>query len=315
MLPLSHGSLKLRTNTSDAARLDPKTTTTDADDDERPVTKRDFKELQASIVWPPVYTRNQDLQRAEEMVQRRDEILLDNALTSSEKLRRLSEVDRSFILFSKKAEDALGSNYTLAGGNRAIAMGRSIKTKSNPPPSSSSSGSFRERPGPAMPVEDIIQSYTKLQQTKTQDVLQGIQRIGKLTWTEKGELYDVNSNSIMEGTDIQSLAKYHTLTNKSNTPVPKGYATYKNAVSAYQKQQAEQSSQREVASTSPIKDENRDVKPSTKKRKREVDTDYTYDDDDDDDDADSEGTLVASDSTTDDDDESTADLGSLFQPK
>ena len=30
--------------TIDAARLDPKDTTTDADDDERPVTKRDFKE-------------------------------------------------------------------------------------------------------------------------------------------------------------------------------------------------------------------------------------------------------------------------------
>ena len=99
--------LELRTNTSDAARLDPKTTTTDADDDEQPVTKERFKELRASIVWPPVYTRNQDLRRAEEMVQRRDEILLDNTLTSSEKLRRLSEVDRSFILFSKKAEDAL----------------------------------------------------------------------------------------------------------------------------------------------------------------------------------------------------------------
>ena len=120
----------------------------------------------------------------------------------------------------------------------------------------------------------------------------------------------------MEGTDIQSLAKYHTLTNKSNTPVPKGYATYKNAVSAYQKQQAEQSPQREVASTSAIKDENRDVKPPTKKRKREVDTDYTYDDDDDDDDDESEGTLVAYDSTTDDDDdESTADWRWLFQSK
>ena len=123
----------------------------------------------------------------------------------------------------------------------------------------------------------------------------------------------------MEGTDIQSLAKYHTLTNKSNTPVPKGYATYKNAVSAYQKQQAEQSPQREVASTSAIKDENRDVKPPTKKRKREVDTDYTYDDDDDDDDDDSddsEGTLVASESTTDDDhDESTPEWRWLFQSK
>ena len=129
-----------------------------------------------------------------------------------------------------------------------------------------------------MPVEDIIQSYTKLQQTKTQDVLQGIQRIGKLTWTEKGELYDVNSNSIMEGTDIQSP-------------------------------------QREVASTSAIKDENRDVKPSTKKRKIEVDTDYTYDDDDDD----SEETLVGSDSTTDDDDdeddESTPEWRWVFQTK
>ena len=174
--------LELRTNPPDAARLDPKDTTTDADDDEQPVTKRDFKELRASIVWPLEYTRNQDLRRAEEMVQRRKETLLDNTLTFSEKLRRLSEVDRSFILFSKKAEDALGSNYTLAGGDRAIAMGRSVKAKSNPPPSSSSSASFRERPALAMPVEDIIQSYTKLQQTKTQDVLQGIQRIGKLTW-------------------------------------------------------------------------------------------------------------------------------------
>ena len=115
----------------------------------------------------------------------------------------MSEVDRSFILFSKKAEDALGSNYMLAGGDRAIAMDRSFKPKSDPPPSSSSSASFRERPGPPMQVEDIMESYTKLQKTKTQDVLHGIQRIGKLTWTEKGELYDVNSNSIMEGTDIQ----------------------------------------------------------------------------------------------------------------
>ena len=56
-------------------------------DNERPVTKRDFKELQASIVWPPTFTCNQDLRSAEEMVQRQDEILLDNALTSSEKLR------------------------------------------------------------------------------------------------------------------------------------------------------------------------------------------------------------------------------------
>ena len=154
-----------------------------------------------------------------------------------------------------------------------------------------------------------------MQQTKTQDVLQGIQRIGKLTWTEKGELYDVNSNSIMEGTDIQSLAKYHTLRNKSNTPVPKGYATYKNAVSAYQKQQAEQSPQREVASTSAIKDENRDVKPSTKKRKIEVDSDYSYDDDDDDDDDESEGTFVGSGSTTNDDDEPTQNLRWVFQRK
>ena len=79
--------LELRTNPPDAARLDPKDTTTDAEYDERPVTKRDFKELRASIVWPPEYTRNQDLRRAEEMVQRQDEILLDNALISSEKLR------------------------------------------------------------------------------------------------------------------------------------------------------------------------------------------------------------------------------------
>ena len=83
------------------------------------------------------------------MVQRRDEILLDNALTSSEKLRRLSEVDRSFILFSKKAEDVLGSNYMLAGGEKALAMDHSVNPNSGPPPSSSSS-SFRAWPGPAM---------------------------------------------------------------------------------------------------------------------------------------------------------------------
>ena len=64
------------------------------------------------------------------MVQRRDEILLDNALTSSEK--RPSEVDRSFISLSKKAEDALGSNYTLAGGEKALAMARSVNPNSNP---------------------------------------------------------------------------------------------------------------------------------------------------------------------------------------
>ena len=119
----------------------------------------------------------------------------------------------------------------------------------------------------------------------------------------------------MEGTDIQSLAKYHTLTNKSNKPVPKGYATYKNAVSAYQKQQAEQSPQREVASTSAIKDENRDVKPPTKKQKIEVDSDYSFDDDDDDDDDDdAEGTLVAYDGN-DDDDKPTPNLDWVFHPK
>ena len=164
-----------------------------------------------------------------------------------------------------------------------------------------------------------MESYTKLQKTKTQDVLHGIQRIGKLTWTQKGELYDVNSNSLMEGTDIQTLAKYHTLTNKSNILVPKGYATYKNAVSAYQKQQVEQPPPREVASTSAIKDESRDVKPLTKKRKMDVDTDYTYDEDDDTDyftpdtesDTASDATLVAD---PDDDDTTAApDLHWLFQ--
>ena len=99
---------------------------------------------------------------------------------------------------------------------------------------------------------------------------------------EKGELYDVNSNSIMEGTDIQTLAKYHTLTNKTNVPVPKGYSTYKNAVSAYQKQQVEQSPPRDAASAtasidarpkSSIKDESRVVKQAAKKRKMEV---YLY---------------------------------------
>ena len=79
-------------------------------------------------------------------------------------------------------------------------------------------------------------------------MLYGIQCIRKLTWTVKGELYDVNSNSIMEGTDIQTLAKYHTPTNKSNIPVPKGYATYKNAVSAYLRQQEEQPPHSDVGS-------------------------------------------------------------------
>ena len=93
---------------------------------------------------------------------------------------------------------------------------------------------------------------------------------------KKGELYDVNCNSIMEGMDIQTLAKYHTLTNKTNIPAPKGYATYKNAMSAYQKQQVEQSPPRDVASgtafvdarhKSSIKDEIVVVKPAAKKRK------------------------------------------------
>ena len=85
-------------------------------------------------------------------------------------------------------------------------------------------------------------------------------------------------------------------------------------MSAYQKQQAEQSPQREVASTSAIKDENRDVKPPTKKRKIEVDSDYSYDDDDDDDDDESEGSFVSSGSTT-NDDEPTPNLRWVFHPK
>ena len=179
------------------------------------------------------------------MVQRRDEILLGNALTSSEK--RLIEVDRSFILLSKKAEDALGSNYTLARGEKALAMDHSVNPNSGPPPPSSSS-SFRAWPGPAMLIEDIVEPYTKTQKSKAKDILHGIQHIGKLTWVEKGELYDVNSNSIMEGMDIQTLAKYHTLTNKTNVPLPEGYATYKNTVSTYHKQQVEQSPPRDAAS-------------------------------------------------------------------
>ena len=84
-------------------------------------------------------------------------------------------------------------------------MDRSVNPNSGPPPSSSSS-SFRAWPGPAMLIEDIVEPYTKTQKSKAKDILHGIQHIGKLTWTEKGELYDVNSNSIMEGADIQTLA-------------------------------------------------------------------------------------------------------------
>ena len=139
-----------------------------------------------------------------------------------------------------------------------------------------------------------VEPYTKTQKAK--DILHGIQHIGKLTWTEKGELYDVNSYII-----IQALAKYHTLTNKTNVPLPKGYATHKNPVSTYQKQQVEQSPPRDTASgiastevkrKSSIQDESVDVKKAGKKQKTEVDADYTYDDDDTDSDSDSTETLV-----------------------
>ena len=77
--------LELLTPPPHTAHMNPTDTTATDADNERPVMKRIFKELQASIVWPPTFTCNQDLRRAEEMEQRRDQILLDNALTSSEK--------------------------------------------------------------------------------------------------------------------------------------------------------------------------------------------------------------------------------------
>ena len=74
-----------------------------------------------------------------------------------------------------------------------------------------SSSSLRPPPGPVMSIEDIIVLYTKTQNNKGKSMLCGLQCIGQLTWTDKGELYDVNSKSVMSGTDIQTLAKYHSL--------------------------------------------------------------------------------------------------------
>ena len=191
----------------------------------------------------------------------------------------------------KKAEDVLGSNYTLAGGEKALAMDRSVNPNSGPPPSSSSS-SFCAWPGPAMLIEDIVEPYTKTQKSKAKDILHGIQHIGRRR---------VNCTML---TAIASFKHWLNIThsqNKTNVPLPKGYATHKNAVSAYQKQQMEQSPPRDTASgiasaevkrKSSIHNERVDVKKAGKKQKTEVDTDYTYDDDDTDSDSDSTETLV-----------------------
>ena len=238
--------LELRASPLDEIESNIKKINQEDSDDDKPVTKKDFKHLRESLMWPPEFTRNQDLLRAEEMVQRRDEILSNTSLSSSEKLRRLSEVDRSFILFSKKAADALGSNYTVP---------KPISASSNTMPS------VRRSPGTPMSINQIIDLYTKNQKQKARETLTGLQRIGQLNWTDKGELYDVNSNTVMEGTDISTLAKYHTLTNKTNKPVPKGYSTYKNAVKIYKLHQKP-----DVASVDPTRKLKTAIPFSTKRK-------------------------------------------------
>ena len=192
--------------------------------EQTPVTKSDFKQLKEGLIWPPTFNRDPDLLKALEMKTHRDSILDNNSLSLPEKLRLLEQADRLFMLFKRKADDNPGQKNLTA-------------LSSKPSPSVLPDSDISARVGGSgvpMEINDITDSFTKNQKVKARSILRGLQRIGDITWTNKGELYNPATETIIPGSDIQSLVRYLLIPNKVNTPKPKGFEVFKKATNRFE---------------------------------------------------------------------------------
>lgn len=178
-------------------------------DHNQPVTKQDFNNLQSNLIWPPAFTRDYDMLKAQEYRQEKDDVLLSNTLPVEEKLRILAEIDKDYLLFKKKAEDKLSQSIPVWGTQRVHA-------------DNASSTPLR--------IDKISESFPKNQKSKVHSILKGLVKSGELTWTDRGEIYYPDTNTLIPGSDIQTLVKYNLQTNKTISKQPHGYEIFEEAL-------------------------------------------------------------------------------------
>jgi len=188
------------------------------EEDNKPVTKKDFSDLQKTLTWPPTYTRDIDMVKAQEMKEQRNSILESESLSVPEKLAMLGDADRLFMLHKRKADEK--------DGQKKVSF--VVQT-----PTARSLADVNVRKGGVgvpMEISEISGKVTIAQKPKAKAILEGLRRVGDLTWTDKGEIYNPATETIDPASNIQELVRYHLQPNKTNTKTPVGYTKFKKAV-------------------------------------------------------------------------------------
>ena len=191
------------------------------EEDNKPVTKKDFSDLQKTLTWPPTYTRDIDMVKAQEMKEQRNSILESESLSVPEKLAMLGDADRLFMLHKRKADEKDGQ--------------KKVSFVVQTPTARSLADVSKRGVGVPMEISEISSKVTSTQKTKAKAILEGLRRVGDLTWTDKGEIYNPATETIDPASNIPELVRYHLQPNKTNTKTPVGYTKFKKAV-----EQAEQ---------------------------------------------------------------------------
>lgn len=201
-------------------------------DDGKPATKRDIRLLQVAL-QPPTFTQNADMMQALKLREQRENVLHNDKLSTFEKLNQLARYDEEFNVFKTKADEA-----------RTPAV-RVIEEDD--------SDDFREQKGlirtGKLTDAEILDDLTAKQAAKSLPVLQGLKRMGTLEWTDKGELYNPETNSIIPGSDITRLLWYRTVPNKKNVEKPRGYDTFTAAVDKLPRRDVQQTRKSARAAT------------------------------------------------------------------
>lgn len=164
-----------------------------------PVTKGDIIDLGKQLVYPPLFTRDQNMNEAEHYLQLKKKVLFDNSISPYDKILIFNQLDRNYELYKTKALTNMNS-LPVNKINQTTAI-------------------------TAKPIIDIIQPISQSKRTLATNILKRIE--SALQWNNKGEIRDPKSGEYIEGTSISDLVRYEIQPNKQSTNIPKGYDLFK----------------------------------------------------------------------------------------
>lgn len=185
---------------------------------EAPATRGDIMDLGHKLVYPPLFTRDQNMLDAEKYLEMKKAVLFDDTLSNADKIILSNMYDTQFDIFKTKA---------LANLNTKIKQSSNVSDVNNLIDSSSGNGNnniYKQR----KEIVDIIQPIAKNQKQRSIRILKLLKSDD---WNWKGELKDPSTGKYIDDTNMTDLVRYELLVNKSSSRKPRGYDKFKALVS------------------------------------------------------------------------------------